>query len=178
MSKKYRDLIATDKVTGEVLDRFPVYCPKKAHSFFSNVGFSIVSHSALEMLSESDLDGVTLKVLLRLISTMGMENLIAINQSELANMMGLRKSHFSRSMKVLVEREIILENQEKIGRSKTYRLNPNYAWRGNTTSHIEALENYEDNRVRSTEVSKVVEDDDLTVTVTVKRNKAVGNNTN
>ena len=167
MSENYRDLIVTDKHTGEILDRLPVYSPKKAHSLFSDVGFSVVSHSALIMLAESDLDGVTIKVLLRLISTMGMENLIAVNQSELAEGMGLRKSHFSRSMKTLTERGIILENPEKIGRTKTYRLNPYYAWRGNTKEHIKALEEYEDTTNKNTQVSNVIETDAVTVTTTV-----------
>lgn len=165
--EKYLNIVATNAKTGEVLDRLPVYCPKKVKSFFSDEGFLFVANNALVMLSDSDLDGVTIKVLLRLISTMEMENLIAVNQSELAEMMGIAKSQFSRSMKTLIEHEIILENPNKVGRFKTYQLNPKYAWRGSTKNHIEAIESYEDDRARNTKVSKVIETDAVTVTTTV-----------
>lgn len=180
MTEKYRDLTVTDNKTGEVLDRLPIYCPKKLHSSFSTRGFSSVAHDALIMLAESDLDGVTIKVLIRLIASMGMENLIAVNQSELAKGMGLHKSNFSKAVRTLLEREIIIENSEKIGRTKTYRLNPNYAWRGSTKNHIEAIENYEDNRTKSTKVSKTVEAGNVTVTLTatIEQHQPVGNSTN
>lgn len=84
--------------------------------------------TSLDILFESNLDEVTLKVLLGLISMIDSKNLIVINQSQLSQAMGIQKAHFSRAIKILIDKEIILENTEKVGRSKTYYVNPNFGW--------------------------------------------------
>ena len=181
----YRNIIAVDKDTGEVLDKVPVYCPQKTYNSFSKTGYSVFSHVALERISESDLEGVTLRVLLRLISTISDGNTIAVNQSELAKVMGIQKSHFSRSVKILIEKEILVENIHKIGRCKTYQLNPNYAWRGSNEAHQEAINNYSQHE-RLSRLSKtigadtVIENDDVivTITATIQPKVSKGNSQN
>ena len=89
--------------------------------------------TSLEILFQSNLDEVTLKVLLGLISTIDTENLIVVNQLKLAKEMGVQKSCFSRAIEILIGKGIILENMhKKVGRSKTYYVNPNFGWTDNT----------------------------------------------
>ena len=56
------------------------------------------------------------------------------------NTLGIQKANVSRAIKALIENEIILEGP-KIGRSKTYRLNPSYGWKGTVRNHDKALRN-------------------------------------
>ena len=182
MKGKFRNLIVTDKTTGEKLDGIPVYCPPKKHSPLGKEGFVIVGQlSAAKTLAKSDLDGVALRVLWQIISEIGMNKYINLNQSRSAKEMGLAPSHFNRALKQLIAAEIIIENFIA-EHGKTYSLNPIYGWKGSPKAHLEALEEYEDRQHRSTKVSKVIETDSVevttTVTTTIKPKISVGNSRN
>ena len=99
----------------------------------------VLSQERSDMLSNSDLGLVDFKVLHKLISILDMDNLIAINQSEIAASMGLQKQHFSRSIKKLLTEEILIEGA-KLGQHKSYRLNAYYGWKGSIENHNAALE--------------------------------------
>jgi hypothetical protein len=128
-----------DLDTGEITNGIFIYCPKKQHSSFSRGGFVVMSQERTEALADSDLDGTTLRVLLKLIGILDMDNLIAINQSEIAVQMKLQRSHFSRAIKKLLAEEILIEGA-KLGQHKSYRLNAYYGWKGSTENHNSALE--------------------------------------
>jgi hypothetical protein len=128
-----------DLDTGEITNGIFVYCPRKQHSSFSRGGFVVMSQVRTEALADSGLDGTTLRVLLKLIGILDMDNLIAINQSEIAAQMRLQKSHFSRAIKKLLAEEILIEGA-KLGQHKSYRLNAYYGWKGSTENHNAALE--------------------------------------
>jgi hypothetical protein len=139
MPKQKMDLATVDLNTGDVKDGVFVYCPKKQYSLFSGEGFVMMSQLRSDMLANSDLDGTTFRVLFKLISILDMDNLIAINQSELAGEMGLQKQHFSRAIKKLLDEGILIEGA-KLGQHKSYRLNAHYGWKGSTENHNTALE--------------------------------------
>ena len=139
MSKQRMDLATVDLNTGDVKDGVFVYCPKKQHSLFSREGFVMMSQLRSDMLANSDLGLVDFRVLMKLIAILDMDNLIAINQTELANEMGLKRPNFSRSIKKLLSEEIIIEGA-KLGQHKSYRLNAYYGWKGSTENHANALE--------------------------------------
>ena len=139
MSKQKMDLATVDLSTGDIKDGVFVYCPKKQHSSFSRGGFMVLSQERSDMLAHSDLDGTTFKVLHKLIGILDMDNLIAINQTELAAQMKLQKQHFSRAIKKLIAEEILIEGA-KLGQHKSYRLNSYYGWKGSTENHNAALE--------------------------------------
>jgi DNA-binding transcriptional ArsR family regulator len=100
-----------------------------------------MSQAAAKMIANSDLDGVTLKVLWRLIAELDMENYLYINQSEIAAEMGLNKPNISRAIRDLIKEGIIIEGL-RVGRSKTYRLDPYYGWKGSTKNHVVAIEDH------------------------------------
>ena len=128
-----------DLDTGEITNGIFIYCPKKQHSSFSRGGFMVMSQERSDMLAHSDLDGRTFRVLHKLIAILDMDNLIAINQSEIAASMGLDKSNFSRAIKKLLAEKILIEGT-KLGQHKSYRLNAYYGWKGSTENHNAALE--------------------------------------
>jgi hypothetical protein len=139
MSRKIMDLATVDLNTGDVKDGVFIYCPKKQHSSFSRGGFMVLSQERSDMLANSDLEKTDFRVLLKLIGILDMDNLIAINQSEIAANMGLQKQHFSRSIKKLLAEGILIEGA-KLGQHKSYRLNAYYGWKGSTENHNAALE--------------------------------------
>ena len=66
------------------------------------------------------------------------ENLIQVNQAEVAEQVGMNRHHVNRSIKKLIELGVVLEGV-KIGISRSYRLNPNFGWKGSAKGHREAL---------------------------------------
>ena len=133
------DLATVDLNTGDIKDGVFVYCAKKQHSSFSKGGFMVLSQERSDMLGDSDLDGTTFRVLHKLIGILDMDNLIAINQAELATRMKLQKQNLNRSIKKLLAEGIIIEGA-KLGQHKSYRLNAYYGWKGSTENHANALE--------------------------------------
>lgn len=99
----------------------------------------VLSQERSEMLANSDLGLVDFKVLHKLIGILDMDNLIAINQSEIAASMGLQKQNLGRAIKKLLAEQILIEGA-KLGQHKSYRLNAYYGWKGSTENHNAALE--------------------------------------
>nr|WP_250996819.1 hypothetical protein [Escherichia coli] len=58
---------------------------------------------------------------------------------DIAEALNMQKTNVSRAVKTLIEFEIILEGP-KIGRSKTYRLNPQFGWKGTVSNHKKVLQ--------------------------------------
>ena len=75
------------------------------------------------------------------------ENLIQVNQAEVSEQVGMNRHNVNRSIKKLIELGVILEGV-KIGISRSYRLNPNFGWKGSAKGHrrfpARALEGYQD----------------------------------
>ena len=66
------------------------------------------------------------------------ENLIQVNQAEVSEQVGMNRHNVNRSIKKLIELGVILEGV-KIGISRSYKLNPNFGWKGSAKGHREAL---------------------------------------
>ena len=88
-----------------------------------------VQDSFEEIAKDEDLTGETFRVLFYLYSKLDFENFIQQTQKEIADGLKMQKTHVSRAMKVLTSKQIVLEGP-KVGRSRCYRLNPNYGWKG------------------------------------------------
>ena len=82
-----------------------------------------------ELAKDPDMTGENYKVLFYLYSKLDFENFIQQSQKEIGEGLGIRTEHISRAMKMLIQKQIVLEGP-KVGRSKCYRLNPNYGWKG------------------------------------------------
>jgi DNA-binding transcriptional regulator GbsR (MarR family) len=70
-------------------------------------------------------------------SKLDFENFIQQSQVEIAKALGMHKSQVSEAVKLLTSKQIVLEGP-KVGRSKCYRLNPNYGWKGKVKTLQEA----------------------------------------
>ena len=130
-----------DLNTGEILDYSLVAVARRVPNGFAE-GWLAMSQGALDMLASSNLRGDDLRVLLALLGRLDFENLIQLEQADIADRLGMHRPHVNRSIKRLVALGCLLEGP-KIGRSRTYRLNPNYGWKGSGKEHQKALRAHE-----------------------------------
>ncbi len=87
-----------------------------------------------------NLTGEQLKVLLTLLADLDYENYIQVPQSEIAEKLSMQKTHVSRSVKALINLGVVVEGP-RVGKSKTYRLNEQFGWKGSVSKHKQALKN-------------------------------------
>jgi len=76
----------------------------------------------LETIATYQLTGETYSVMLYLMGRLSFDNWINVTQAEIGKNLNLAQPNVARAMKVLVEKNIILEGPRK-GRCRTYRLN-------------------------------------------------------
>ncbi len=126
--KNIKNISQYDNTTGELLDGVLVYCGVKSNPYGG--GWIMNSQEALiEIAKDKDLQGRTLRVFLYLCGILDFHNLIQIPQIEICKELDLKRSHVSLAIKILVNKNIILQGP-KLGRSFAYRLNPDYGWKG------------------------------------------------
>lgn len=124
-----------DRETGEVMQGCMVYLPHRPR--ITERWFMAFQDSFEEIAKDPEMTGETYKVLMYLYSKLDFENFIQQSQMDIAEGLGMQKQRVSRAMKVLTSKQIVLEGP-KVGRSKCYRLNPNYGWKGKVKTLQEA----------------------------------------
>ena len=119
-----RHMQQIDHQTGEVVEGFVAYVvPKRKNGF--QKGWMAMAQEAMMMLAQSNLTGNDMKVMWAMLARLDYENLIQVNQAEVAEQVGMNRHHVNRSIKKLIELGVILEGV-KIGISRSYRLNPSF----------------------------------------------------
>ena len=132
-----RKVTQVDLETGEDLGGFvAVIRPKQKSSFQRH--FTMNQAALLTIANELNHD--QMRVLMALLADLDYENYIQVAQIDIAEALRMQKTHVSRAIKNLIEFGIIIEGP-KIGRSKTYRLNPQFGWKGTVSNHKKALRN-------------------------------------
>lgn len=130
-----------DLETGEVSENgILAYLPPKRRNGFG-VRWFAMSQDAGMMIAKSDLKVTDLKVFHALTSLLDFENALLLCQSDLADELGMQRATVNKSIKRLVSFGAVLEGQ-KSGRIRTYRMNPEFAWRGSARNHVTALDQY------------------------------------
>ncbi|QBY47014.1 MarR family transcriptional regulator [Arsenophonus nasoniae] len=132
MAKKYTQI---DTDTGEEVGSFVAIIRPKQKSAFER---HFTMNQAALLLIANELNHDQMRVLLALLADLDYENYIQVAQIDIAKALRMQKTHVSRAVKNLLEFGIILEGP-KIGRSKTYRLNPQFGWKGTVSNHKKAL---------------------------------------
>ena len=124
-----------DRETGEVMQGCMVYLPYRPK--ITERWFMAFQDSFEEIAKDPEMTGETFRVLTYLYSKLDFENFIQQSQKDVAEGLGMQKTHVSRAMRVLTSKQIVLEGP-KVGRSKCYRLNPHYGWKGKVKTLQEA----------------------------------------
>ncbi|MEB0775664.1 helix-turn-helix transcriptional regulator, partial [Citrobacter portucalensis] len=126
-----RKVTQVDLETGEDLGGFvAVIRPKQKSSFQRH--FTMNQAALITIANELNHD--QMRVLMALLADLDYENYIQVAQIDIAEALRMQKTHVSRAIKNLIEFGIIIEGP-KIGRSKTYRLNPQFGWKGTVSNH-------------------------------------------
>lgn len=132
-----RKVTQIDLETGEDLGGFvAVIRPKQKSSFQRH--FTMNQAALLTIANELNHD--QMRVLMALLADLDYENYIQVAQIDIAEALKMQKTHVSRAIKNLIKFGIIIEGP-KIGRSKTYRLNPQFGWKGTVSNHRKVLKN-------------------------------------
>lgn len=79
-----------------------------------------------------------LSIFMVLLGEMDTENYIQVNQTELGKELGMHRQSVQKGIKKLMALSILLEGP-KVGRCRTYRLNPHVGWKGSAANHKKAL---------------------------------------
>ncbi len=116
-----------DMETGELIEGVPVYIATKVK--LREGWFMGFQEAFVELAKDPDLQGENYRVLFYLFGNLGFENYIAIPQRQIADALGMKTTNVSRAIKVLVDKEILLEGP-KLGRTHTYRLSNLFGWKG------------------------------------------------
>ncbi len=124
-----------DLNTGEVIEGYIAVLQPRIKSGFTR--HFTMNQEALDIIAEN-FDGAEIRVLLKLLKYLDYENLIQIQQKEIADELKMDKSNLHRAIKTLIDFGVILKGP-KIGKSCSYRLNPNFGWKGKAKSHQKAL---------------------------------------
>ena len=132
-----RKVTQVDLETGEDLGGFVAVIRPKQKSAFER--HFTMNQATLELLAKT-LTGEQFKVLMMLLASLDYENFIQVAQADIAEKLEMQKTNVSRSIKGLIDIGVIIEGP-KIGRSKTYRLNPQFGWKGTVSNHKKALKN-------------------------------------
>ena len=127
--EKYVEQI--DRRTGEVIQGCMVWIPYRPK--ITERWFMAFQDSFEAIAKDPELTLEPKNVLLYLFSKLDFENYIQQSQKEVAEGLGMRKENVSRAMKLLTAKRIVLEGP-RVGRSRSYRLNPNYGWKGKVTT--------------------------------------------
>lgn len=116
-----------DLETGEVMQGCMVWIPQRPK--LTERWFMAFQDAFEELAKDREITSEPRRVLDYLFSKLDFENFIQQSQQDIAHALGMHKSQVSEAVKLLVRKQIVLEGP-KVGRSKCYRLNPNYGWKG------------------------------------------------
>jgi DNA-binding transcriptional ArsR family regulator len=126
-----------DLNTGEILEGYiALLQPRRLNGFLEWVA---MAQGPLIELAVAGLGEQAYRVMLILLGSLDLDNWIRIDQTEIAQKLNMKQPAVSRAIKMLVEHGVLLVGPP-IGRSKTYRLNPSYGWKGKAKRHREVLE--------------------------------------
>jgi biotin operon repressor len=146
-----------DAETGEVLGGFLAYIPPRVKNGFTE-GWSAMARGVGTLFAQnrSFLGQEGLALIFLLIDKLDFENHLVISQTGLGLELGMSRQNVQRSIRRLIELGALLEGP-KNGKRHTYRLNPNFAWRGSGENHLKALAEYREQRMKEANISGVLE---------------------
>ena len=92
-----------DLETGEILEGIPVYV--KAKVKWSEGWFMGIQEAFLKLAKDKEINGYPRRILDYLFGKLGFENYICIQQKEIAEELGINKTHVSTGIKLLLQKE-------------------------------------------------------------------------
>ena len=81
-------------------------------------------------LAQKPVRGEAARILFFILGTMDYSNEVKTSQAEIARRLGIRRQNVYRAVRVLVEKEILLEDTDPDTGRRRLKLNHTYAWKG------------------------------------------------
>ena len=95
-----------------------------------------MAQDAMTMIAaDPEITGETLKVFLYMAGRLDFENYIRLQQNEIAEALRMQKSNVSRAVKMLEIKNILLRGP-KVGQSYSWRMNPNFGYKGDPRGKV------------------------------------------
>jgi DNA-binding Lrp family transcriptional regulator len=156
-----RRLEQVDKTTGEILEGFVAYVAPRKINGFSKGWFAMgqgegAARTFASRPVRDELGKEGFAVLMGVLARLDYENLLVLNQSELARELEMQPSNVNRSIKKLIDLGALIEGP-KIGVSRSYRLSPAFGWKGTARGHVKALDDMRRERMKAAGISGVVQ---------------------
>lgn len=143
-----------DPGTGEELEGVVMFIPRRKTNGFGNRWLAMAQDPG-EILAHSNLVGVDFKVMFLLLNKLDFENHMLIHQVELAENLGMYRQNVARSIKRLIAVGVVLEGP-KVKHNRTYKLNPEFGWKGSGDNHRKALADHRKARMKAAKISGIV----------------------
>ena len=89
----------------------------------------------MTLAKDKELTGRPRRVLDYLMAVLDFENFVQVSQADIAEELDLHRPDVSSAIKLLEQKEILIPGP-KIGRSKCWRLNPNFGYKGNPNGKV------------------------------------------
>lgn len=122
-----KNLIQVNQLTGEEERGLAVLVPIRQR--LKDSFAMLTGEGLIKLATDTDINKDDWRVLAVYLGSIRFENIIEISQKEIAEILGMHKESVSRTTKKLLSKNILL-GESKVGRSKTYRLNTFYGWKG------------------------------------------------
>ncbi len=132
---------SVDLETGEILPHVLVAMARRIPNSFVE-GWVAMAQGPMVELAVNIKSVDDWRVLSVLLGYLDFENHIRIEQTAVAEKLGMHRQNVNKSIKRLLALGVVIEGP-KSGRSRTYRLNPNYGWKGSGKSHQKAIRLHE-----------------------------------
>lgn len=129
-----------DLSTGEVQEGSLMWVPRRPPSQFGRDWFQMAQTTLTKVNQhrrELGLEGMS--VFNALMARLDFENYIQVSQAEIARELDMRPSNVSRSVSRLEDLGFIRRGP-KVGKSSTFQLHPELAWKGKAPAHMRARE--------------------------------------
>lgn len=134
-----RRLGTVDLDTGELIEGINVWCPtgkKNGFQLLYGWRYCIMAQDAMTMIAaDKEITGATLKVFVYMAGRLDFENYIRIQQTEIAEALHMYKPDVSKAVKLLEGKNILLRGP-KVGQSYSWRMNPNFGYKGDPRGKV------------------------------------------
>ena len=129
--------------------------PKPKGNGFGQRWMAMAQDPAMILAQDKSLGADDFRVFFGLVAHIDYENLLVLNQADLARELGMQRQNVQRSIKRLIGTGAILEGP-KIGVSRSYRFNPQFGWKGSAKNHITALDEVRQQRMQAAGITGIV----------------------
>jgi predicted transcriptional regulator len=123
---------------GQVVTRLTIAKHLKDHPHVR-----IFNEALLDVVLDEDLTGQDFRVLFYILSTMEFENFYKQSQKAIADKLGMRQQHVSKSFSKLISKNL-LRVIGQIGRQNIYLINPHLAFKSRSNNYKKMLQDWDE----------------------------------